>query len=380
MTRKDPTNERRVEPHGLLARVPRAARFAGGTALAVGLGASGYAVAGAVTTAGSASASLDSASTATPPSTPSSPSTVQPGGPVQWPGGSRPTGVQPGGPVLWPGEGGGPGGPPFGPAGRHGALLGTVTSTGSGTITLTTPAGTSVTVTVNTSTTYRQGPKALASNQVLVGEDVAVLPTSATAGSSSPTAAAVLVVGPRIEGRVVSVTGQTVVVADAQGFYRTIVTSSSTSVTEAGTASGLNAVTPGTQIAATGTIAADHTDLDATAIRIVLPRVVGKVTAVDTATGTITLATPPSSGTTTVTTTSTTTFRKGTASTTLSAIPIGSFVVATGTPGAGNTFAALKVVVGPTGAAHPAHGPWRDGHSHGVSAPAGGAGPASTTT
>lgn len=369
MTEKDPTNEGRLDRARIRDRVPRAARIAGGTALAVGLGASGFAVAGAVGTAGTAAAALDSASTATPPSPPSAPSAIQPGGPVTWPGG-----------------GGGPGRPPPGRHRPRGGLLGTVSATGSGTITLRTPRGASVTVTVNASTTYRQGRRSLTSGQVIVGEDVAVLPTSATAGTSSPTAATIVVVGPRIEGRVVSVSGQTLVVADAQGFYRTVLTSTSTSVTEAGTASALTAVTPGTKIAAIGTIASDHTDLDATAIRILLPRVVGKVTAVDTSTGTITLSAPGTTGSTTVTTTSSTTFRKGASSTTLSAIPVGSLVVAIGTPGSGNSLAALEVVVRPPGHPFPGHGPgpgWGPGRSRfqqRTGSSRGGAGTTTTTS
>ena len=308
---------------GRRGRLPRAARFATGAVLAAGVGATGVAAAGAVTGSGGATGSLANLTSATTGS-PLPSATTDPGGPVIWRGRHR-------------------GGPGFPGIGR--GLTGTIASVSAGSISLTTPNGASVTVTLTSSTAYRERTATISVSDLQVGEDVVVVPTAATAGSSSPSAATVVVVGPHIAGRVVSVSGSDIVVADPQGFYRTVVTSSSTTVTEAGATSSLNALLPGTTIDALGTIAADHTDLDATSIRIVLPHVAGRVTAVDTTTGTLTVTTRGTTGTTTITTTAATRFRRGTSTTTLSAIPIGSLVVAAGTPGTGSTFAAVQVSV-----------------------------------
>lgn len=333
-------------------RRPGAAAIAGGTALALGLGAGGYALAGAAMTAGSGVATAATMTAATSPATPK----TRPA----WPDG-------PDGP-------GGPGGPGAGRLGRHvhGGLAGTVTAVGSGSITLATPDGASVTVHVDASTTYRQGEKTLTLGQLTAGENVVVAPTAATAHAASPVASSVAVVGPVLAGRVVRTSSSGIVVADAQGFYRTIVASSATTVTKAGAASSLSAITVGSRIEAIGTIAADHTDLDATAIRVVVPHIAGRVASVDPSAGTITLSMPGST-TTTVTTTSATRFLKGASTTTLGAIPSGAFVVVAGSPGTGSTFAALEVTVAP------AHGPMRaPGHrgvGTGAMPPWGGPGP-----
>lgn len=209
----------------------RAAALAGGTALLAGLGGGTYAVVAGASGVSSTPV-LDAATTA-----PSAAPRPVPAAHGRW--------------------------------GWRGGVAGLITSIGSSSLTVQRPDGTTVQVTVTSATTYRSGTTALTLDKLSAGEDVLVVPTSATAGSSTPTAASVRVVGPVIAGRVVSVSGSTVVVSDPQGFYRTVITSSATTVTGSdGKASSLAAVQPNTRIAALGAIAADHTDLDATAIRI----------------------------------------------------------------------------------------------------------------
>lgn len=355
-------HDERSEAPGDTWRRPRArgAKVAAGTALALGLSAGGYAVAGAASTPGARPATTGSR--------------------APWAGADRPGGSL----------GGFPGGPLSGLGGRGRGLAGLVSAVGASSITLQTPAGNTVVVQVSSSTTYAQGRTKIALTSLAKGQDVVVRPTSATATSSSPVAAAVVVVGPVLSGRVASVSGSTITIADPQGFERTVVASSSTKVTEAGSASSLSAVQPGTFIEAIGTVASDLTDLDASAIRVVLPMVAGKVTAVDQATGTITIQplalrdTSGSGASTTsvqVTTSASTRFVSRTGSTTLGGIAPGDLVVASGTPGSSGTFAALEVRVGPVspggaGARHQGR-PWQMPMGPGMPGPGGlGSGPA----
>ena len=221
----------------------RVAALAGGSALLAGIGGGAYALVAGASALGSAATTLDAASQ------PSSPSSA--GGTLPVAGATLPLASA---------------GRPWGP---RAVVVGLLTNVGTGSLTVETPSGATVQVKVDSSTSYRQGTTSLAFGRLASGEDVAVVPTSDTAGGSSPTAATVRVVGPVIAGQVVSMSGTTIVVSGAQGLHRTIVASSSTGVTTAsGTSGTLGSVTVGTRIAALGTIAADHADLVATSIYV----------------------------------------------------------------------------------------------------------------
>jgi glutamate dehydrogenase/leucine dehydrogenase len=72
-------------------------------------------------------------------------------------------------------------------------------------------------------------------SDLAVGEKVAVQASS----SSSTTAASVAIMLPHLGGQVVSVSGSTITVADRDGFYRTIVVSSSTTYSKSSATAAL---------------------------------------------------------------------------------------------------------------------------------------------
>lgn len=100
-------------------------------------------------------------------------------------------------------------------------------------------------------------------------------PPSTTPSNTTPssgTATAPPVRQPDIGGTVTSVSGNTVLVTDRDGFTRTILTSSTTTY-----GTGLSApLAVGTVIHAVGTVDADKTSLDATAITVARAKAAGK--------------------------------------------------------------------------------------------------------
>ncbi len=308
-----------------------------GAAFVVGAAAGGYGIA--------------SAATGTGPTAPQS-AVTSPGAPAAGSQGpARMPRVAPGGAFGVAGRAGGP-------FGGHG-LTGLVTSVGSGSITIevldgsdgllgSPVAGSSVTVTTDSSTTYARLGATATSGAVVAGETVDVQPTTATAGSASPTAASVVVVGPRVSGSVVSDDGSTIVVRDSQGFERTIHVTSSTAYTQAGAVASSSAVSSGVEIVATGTLDSNQTDLDATSVAVELPRVAGTVTGVSGSTITITERAGASGAATTVTVTtdgSTAFTSPGTASASLASVKAGDTIVATGSPTSPTSLAAKSVAV-----------------------------------
>lgn len=91
-----------------------------------------------------------------------------------------------------------------------------------------------------------------------------ISPTPAPGSGSSSSSTARPAPQPHIDGTVSSVSGNTVTVTDRDGFTRTILTSSATTY-----GTGLSAsLAAGTSIHAVGTVDANHTSLDASAITI----------------------------------------------------------------------------------------------------------------
>jgi Domain of unknown function (DUF5666) len=165
---------------------------------------------------------------------------------------------------------------PGGPGGPGGHARFTVTSVGNGTFTVTDRMGKSVTVTTTSSTTYDKDGKATTASALAVGEHVDIRPvassTAPTPGSPI-TAAEVDILSPRLDGTVVSVDASagTIVVADDQGFYRTIAVTSATTYTKDGSSATSAAVAVGAHVEATGAIDANHTSLDATSVNVGKP-------------------------------------------------------------------------------------------------------------
>jgi hypothetical protein len=175
-----------------------------------------------------------------------------------------------------------------GPEGHegHGAPRGDAMGHGAGTVTAVSPTsltvkgldGTSTTFALNSSTTFEKDRDVAATAaDVTVGSHVLVVPSS----SSATTAAHVHLVLPHLAGTVEKVDGAVVTISDEQGFWHTIDTSASTTYLRTGSTSSASAsdVTTGSFVMATGTIAADHTSLEASSVSIGLPTPPAKGTA-----------------------------------------------------------------------------------------------------
>jgi hypothetical protein len=89
--------------------------------------------------------------------------------------------------------------------------------------------------------------------------------------SDDTTAASIDIQLPALFGSVTSVSGDTVVITDLEGFSRTIVVDSSTTYTKSGATSSLSDVVVGSDIIAEGTVDTNGTSLDATNVVIGLP-------------------------------------------------------------------------------------------------------------
>ena len=156
----------------------------------------------------------------------------------------------------------------FGEHGARGFAGGTLSAIGLSSLTIKDPFGGSVTVATNGATTYHEGLKAVSRSALASGDRVAI-ELSAASTSTKPVASAVEIIEPSLTGTVVSVSGATITVRDAEGFWRTIDTSPTTTVTESGKAVALSAVRAGDLVYATGAISSDHTTLDATSVEVV---------------------------------------------------------------------------------------------------------------
>lgn len=310
----------------------------GATAVvACGLAAGSYGIAAAASSTGAPKTASALAATASSPSTakPSTPSTKSPslGGPAPF------------GPL-----GGGFGGRGFGDLGGGG----TVKSFTATTITVDTAFNGTITVTTNASTTYSKGGKTVTRSALATGEQVAFLPASRPTASSTgaPTLVrTVEIVLPHVSGKVISVIGSQVVVEQQDGLYVTVNVASSTAYDEAGQAAPSSAVAAGVEVSVTGTLSADHAQIDATTVDILLPSVAGRVTAVS---GTTLTITGFDGATETVTTSTGTVFRDKSGKTTIASVAKGDFVEAFGTVGSGSSLAAVTVDVGPGMSSGPA--------------------------
>ncbi len=304
-------------------RVSLYLRVVAAAVIAGGLAAGGYGIASAASSHGRAPQSASEAlATASGPSK------------------SAPVRSRSGGPA-------GPGG--FGLGGGLGGSLGqggTVTQVTPTTITVDTLFGTTLTVTTDSATIYSEGGKKVARSAVAVGDEVAFgSPGWGSNANGTGTQAVTLVEinQPHVLGKVVSMSGSQLVVTQQDGLNVAVNTSTSTTYGEAGQSVPATDVGVGTVVSVTGTVSSNHDQIDATTIEIVLPTMAGRVTDVSGTTITIT----GFDGTVeTVTTDSTTVFRNQSGTTTIASVAKGDLFQASGTPGSGNTFAAVTVFVG----------------------------------
>ncbi len=280
----------------------------------------------------------------------------------------------------WPSAPGafGYGAAPFGGGGLlGGAVIGKVTSIGSDSITVTTTEGVPQTIATASSTKYYVMTTAGTGKSVAMGDRVAIVEAPATPPASSggsgwapmprsngpaksttagaataptPTASAVIVIEPFAYGTVVSATSAKIVVTDSSGLERDILVPTA-SYSEAGQSIAASAITPGEQIFAWGSAASDPTQLQASNVDLIGPRVSGIVKS--TSGSTITIASL--GGSISVTTNGSTIFRSGAATGSLGAIKAGDVLTAIGTRGT-STFAATAVTYSAAPVATPVGG------------------------
>ena len=161
---------------------------------------------------------------------------------------------------------------PDGPGRMHGGPIGhgagTVTAVSATSLTVKSLDGASTTYTLSSSTTFAiDRNTAATAADVTVGSRDFVMPSTSDAGA----AASVHIEQPRLAGTVQSVSGGAVTIADEQGFWHTVDVSGSTSYSKSGATASVGDVTVGTFVMATGTIANNHTTLDATSVSIGMP-------------------------------------------------------------------------------------------------------------
>ncbi len=173
-------------------------------------------------------------------------------------------------------------------------------------------------------------------------------------------------------GTVSSVNGSTIKIKDVMGFTRTIHTTGATTYTRGGQPATSSAVTNGAQIAAQGTVDGNGTDLDATKVAVLLPRVAGTVQSVS---GQSFVVQGVDGATHTVTTTGSTTFHQGQSQASLSDVKQGVRVVAMGERQSNGDLTATSVQIAPAHPMKPLNPP-----NGGPPAPPGGGSQSSSTT
>jgi hypothetical protein len=155
----------------------------------------------------------------------------------------------------------GPGGPMGHFRGAHrGGAGGLVTAIDGDSLTVRTPRGTE-TVGLTSSTTYYVGRTKATKSAVDKGVVVHVRLVDPRAAKK--VAAVVTVVPARLEGWVTKVSDDSFTVTDPSGFTRVIETDSRTAYVKDGATSTRSAITVGTFVRATGSVADDGTSLDA---------------------------------------------------------------------------------------------------------------------
>ena len=140
---------------------------------------------------------------------------------------------------------------------------------------------------------------------------------------------------------ITSISGSNVSLETEDGWTRTIAITSATAVTKDGQTVAASELAVGDEIQFRQSRASDGT-FTITAIDVVQPRIAGTVTAV----GADSISVTGRGGTSrTITTTNSTTYRLGNAAASRSDVVVGSKIVATGSPGTGDSFTASTVAI-----------------------------------
>ena len=144
---------------------------------------------------------------------------------------------------------------------------GVVTAVSSASISVKGMDATTNTYAITSSTTFSEGPTTVTASALTVGQHVGIQ----LSASDDSTAANIDIQLPALFGTVTSISGDTVVITDLEGFSRTIVVDSSTNYMKSGATASLSDVVVGSAIIAEGTVDANLTSLDATNVVIGLP-------------------------------------------------------------------------------------------------------------
>lgn len=157
-------------------------------------------------------------------------------------------------------------------AGAHGpcdhAFAGGLVSAVSATsLTVTSPRGTATTYTLTSSTVVTKDRQSASLSDLAMGEHVRVRVSS----TSATTATAVNIETPHVLGLVVAVSGNVITLSNPDGLQTTVDVTGTTTYMKNRASATLSDVTVGSFIAASGTVASDHTTFDATAVVIGIP-------------------------------------------------------------------------------------------------------------
>lgn len=145
---------------------------------------------------------------------------------------------------------------------------GVVTAMTATSITITNRAGTAATYTITPSTTFTQDRAPATVSDLSVGDDVRI-----TLGATDAvTAVAIDIELAHVGGKVVSVSGNTIVVANWKGVDATITVATTTTYAMGGASATFAQVTVGSFVFAEGTMSASATTLDAISVGIGQPR------------------------------------------------------------------------------------------------------------
>jgi predicted ribosome-associated RNA-binding protein Tma20 len=146
-------------------------------------------------------------------------------------------------------------------ANGEGGFVTAVTST---TVTVDLWSGTTTTFTISSTATYTEGGSPTTAISLVVGDRVQL-----QVSSSDPTTVdSINIELAELFGTVTSVSGDTILIRDSQGFTRTILVGSGTTYSHNGASGALTDVITGAKIVATGTVDTNGTTLDALSIKI----------------------------------------------------------------------------------------------------------------
>jgi hypothetical protein len=146
-------------------------------------------------------------------------------------------------------------------------VSGVVTAVSATSVTVTDHKGTAETFSITSTTTFAEGKTTVPATDLVVGDNVQIK----AAASAATTATSINIALSRVVGKVTAISGDTITVEGLKGASSTIVTSSTTTFSKAGSASALTDVVVGDSVSAQGLIGATPTTLDASSVSIVGP-------------------------------------------------------------------------------------------------------------